>query len=471
MRKSIPLLVLLGSWLLGLTLPAGVPAAERRERVDFLLRGGTVVTMDAKGRVLEKGAVAVRGARIVDIGPEAEIMTKYAADRTLHVPGRVVMPGLINTHTHAAMVLFRGLADDLPLMEWLRKYIFPAEAKYVDEEFVRWGARLACLEMIQGGTTTFVDFYYYEDAVAEEATKAGMRAVLGQAAIDFPAPDHKTWEAALAGCEKFVRRWKGHPLVTPAIAPHAPYTVSPEHLKEAHAFARRHQVPLVIHVAETEEEVKTIRAKFKTSPVRFLDSLGVLDERVLAAHAVWVNEDDIKRLARRGVGVAHCPHSNMKLAAGVAPVPRMLRAGIAVGLGTDSAASNNVLNLWEEIDTAAKLHKLMAKDASVLTAREALEMATIRGARAIHRDRDIGSLEAGKLADLIVVRMDQPHQTPLYNVFSQLVYATKFSDVETVLIHGKVVMDKRRVLTIDEPAVLAKAREYAAKIRKGMRRD
>jgi 5-methylthioadenosine/S-adenosylhomocysteine deaminase len=298
-----------------------------------MVQGGTVVTMDGKGRVLDNGAVAVRGERIVAVGSTAEIAAKYEAAITVDAAGRVVMPGLINTHTHAPMVLFRGLADDLPLMEWLQKFIFPAESMNTDEEFVRWGTRLACLEMIQGGTTTFVDMYYFESAIADETAKAGMRGILGQAVLDFPAPDNKTWADAMAACEKYVRRWKGHSLVTPAIAPHAPYTVSPNHLKEAHTLAKKHDVPLIIHVAETEAEMKTIREKYMATPVSFLDSLGVLDERVLAAHAVWVDDPDMKILARRSVGVAHCPHSNMKLASGVAPLPRMLKAGIPVGLG------------------------------------------------------------------------------------------------------------------------------------------
>ncbi len=458
--------------LLGLLLVLGAPARgeDRRERIDLLVRGGTVVTMDGKRQILQNGAVAVRGEKIVAVGTLAEVGAKYEADRTIDATDRVVMPGLINTHTHAPMVLFRGLADDLPLMDWLQKYIFPAESKNVDDDFVRWGTRLACLEMIQGGITTFVDMYYFEDAIAEETARAGMRGVLGQAVLDFPVPDNKTWADAMAACEKYVRRWKGHALVTPAIAPHAPYTVSPDHLREAHAFSRKHEVPLVIHVAETEAEVKTIREKYRATPVGHLDGLGVLDERVIAAHGIWVDDADIKTLARRSVGVAHCPHSNMKLASGVAPVPALLKAGVPVGLGTDGAASNNVLNLWEEMDTAAKLHKLVARDPSVLSAREALELATLGGARVIHRDKDLGSLEAGKLADLIVVRMDGAHQTPLYHLYSQLVYATKFSDVETVIINGKPVMDRRKVLTVDEREVLARARDYARRVRESLHR-
>jgi len=366
------------------------------------------------------------------------------------------------------MVLFRGIADDLVLMEWLQKYIFPAEAKNVDEQFVRWGTKLGCLEMIQGGTTTYVDMYYFEDAVADETARAGMRAVLGQTLLDFPAPDNKTWDAGMSAVEKFAQKWKGNPLITPAIAPHAPYTVSTEHLKQAHSFSERTGLPLVIHIAEDQAEVKTIQERYGASSVAYLDRIGLLDERVIAAHVVWPTQEDVKTLASRRVGVAHCPQSNMKLAAGAAPVPQLLRAGVAVGLGTDGAASNNDLNMWEEIDTAAKLHKLVSKDPTVINAREALEMATIRGARAIHLDKQIGSLEAGKLADLILVDATSSHQTPLYNVYSQLAYATKASDVETVIINGRVVMRNRRVLTVDEPSVRARAIEYRDRIRKSL---
>jgi 5-methylthioadenosine/S-adenosylhomocysteine deaminase len=292
--------------------------------------------------------------------------------------------------------------------------------------------------------------------------------VLGETLIDFPAPDNKTWEAGVQYMERFARKWKGHPLITPAIAPHAPYTVSTEHLKEAHAFSEKHQIPLVIHVAEDMAEVKTIQEKYGASSVAYLDRIGLLNDRVIAAHMVWPTEEDIKTLASRSVGVGHCPQSNMKIAAGAAPVPQMLRAGVAVGLGTDGAASNNDLNLWEEIDTAAKLHKLISKDPTVINARQAIEMATISGARAINLDKDIGSLEAGKLADLIIVGMDDAHQTPLYNVYSHLAYATKAADVETVMIHGRIVMANRRVLTVNEAAVRAKAREYRDRIRKSV---
>jgi 5-methylthioadenosine/S-adenosylhomocysteine deaminase len=446
-------------------LPAETFASER---VDTIIRGGTVVTMDNASHVFENGAVAIRGERIVAVGTSAEITRQYSALRVINAAGKVVMPGLINTHTHVPMVLFRGIADDLLLPEWLQKYIFPAEAKNVNEEFVRWGTRLGCLEMIRGGTTTYVDMYYFEDAIADETAKAGMRGVLGETVLDFPAPDNKTWDAAMSYAEKFAQKWKGHALIVPAIAPHAPYTVSTEHLKQTHAFSQRLGVPLVIHVAEDPSETKTIKERYNASSVAYLESLNLLDNRTIAAHMVWPTEEDIKTLAAREVGVAHCPQSNMKLAAGAAPVPQMLKAGVNVGLGTDGAASNNDLNLWEEIDTAAKLHKFVSKDPTTLNAKEALELATIRGARAIHLDKEIGSLEAGKRADLILVNMTAAHQTPLYNVYSHLVYATKASDVETVIINGKVVMLNRRVLTIDERMVRAKANWYQDRISKSL---
>jgi 5-methylthioadenosine/S-adenosylhomocysteine deaminase len=454
--------------ILAFVMSAMPSSASAAERVDYIIRGGTVVTMDAGGTVIENGAVAVRRDRIVAVGKAADIDSRYKAERIIDATSRVVMPGLINTHTHVPMGMFRGIADDLVLMEWLQKYIFPAEAKNVDEPFVRWGAKLGCLEMIEGGTTTFVDMYYFEDAIAEETAKAGMRAVLGETLIDFPAPDNKTWDAGMQYMEKYVEKWKGHPLIVPAIAPHAPYTVSTEHLKQAHEFSSRKNVPLVIHVAEDSAEVKTIQERYGASSVAYLERNGLLDQRVIAAHMVWPTPEDIATLAARKVGVAHCPQSNMKLAAGAAPVPQMLKAGIAVGLGTDGAASNNDLDLWEEMDTAAKLHKLIAKDPTVLNAKEALEMATINGARAIHLDKEIGSLEPGKRADLILVNIESAHQWPLYNVYSQLVYATKAADVETVMINGRLVMEDREVATIDAAAVRQKAREYGDRIRKSL---
>ena len=459
-----------------LTLAAGgvAPAAQvqtaAKRRVALVITNATVVTVDATRRILTPGAVAIDGTDIVGVDTPAAIAAAFQPGQTIDGSGQIVMPGLINTHGHAAMVLFRGLADDQPLQDWLTKTIFPAEAKNVNEDFVRRGVRLACLEMILAGTTTFVDMYWFENAAADETAKAGLRGVLGQAVIDFPAPDNKTWPEMMKAAEAYVGKWKGHALVTPAIAPHAPYTVSLEHLKEAHALATRLDVPYVIHVAETQDEVKTIATRWGISPVAYLDQAGVLDARMVAAHCVWVNDADIRALARRKVGVAHCPQSNMKLASGTAPVPAMLAAGVTVGLGTDGAASNNDLDLLEEADTAAKLHKLIGMKADALPAKQAVEMATLGGARVIKREKDLGSLEAGKLADLIVVRMDAPHQTPLYNVYSQLVYATKASDVESVMVQGRFLMEGRDVKTLDAASVLAGAQALRDQIRKSVAR-
>ncbi|HMG37300.1 MAG TPA: amidohydrolase [Blastocatellia bacterium] len=464
-RSPLAVLTLL---LLVFDIPISPRASGAAESADLIIRNALIVTMDKDYRVVEDGAVALKKERILGVGPSREILKSYSAPTVIDAGGRVVMPGLINTHTHVPMALFRGIADDLMLMDWLQKYIFPAEARNVNEEFVRWGTKLGCLEMILGGTTTFVDMYYFEDAIADETSKAGMRAVLGETVLDFPAPDNKTWDAGMLYAEKFADRWKGNSLITPAIAPHAPYTVSTEHLKQAHELSMSKGIPLVIHILEDQSEVKTIKERYGATSVAYMDRNGLLDQRTIAAHMVWPTQDEISILAKRGVGVGHCPQSNMKLAAGVAPVPAMIKAGVAVGLGTDGAASNNDVSMWEEMDTAAKLHKLNSKDPTAVTAREALEMATIGGARAIHQDREIGSIEVGKRADVIVVDFGSPHQTPVYNVYSQLVYATKASDVETVVINGKIVMQHRKVLTIDERAVLERANRYRDQVQRSL---
>ncbi|HEY0320210.1 MAG TPA: amidohydrolase [Pyrinomonadaceae bacterium] len=436
--------------------------------MDLIVRGGPFVTMDATRRVIEDGAVAIQGGRIVAIGKRSEIDSKYTARETINAPGKAVIPGLINTHTHIPMTLFRGLADDLDLQEWLTKYIFPAEAKNVTEDFVRTGTQLGLAEMIRGGTTTYCDMYYFEDAIADETAKAGVRGVLGETVIDFPVADNKTNAEAMAYVEKFVKNWQGHPLITPAIAPHAPYTVSEEHLKAVRAFSDRTGAPIVIHVAETRKEVEDLLKSKGARAVVYLARIGFLNNRVIAAHVVWVNQEEIALLKSLGVGVAHNPQSNMKLAAGVAPVPQMLAADLAVGLGTDGAASNNDLNMWEEMDTAAKLHKVTSGDPKVVSALQAFEMATIRGARALHLDNQIGSLEVGKRADLCIVDLDDLSQTPLYNIYSQLVYATKAYDVRTVIIEGRVLMRDRNLLTLDESGIKMRARAFRERISRSL---
>ncbi len=450
------------------SLVGAATAFAAPKSIDLLVRGGTVVTMDARGRVIEDGALAVNRGRIVAVGTRAEIEKNYAGREVIEARGRVVMPGLVNAHTHIPMTLFRGLADDLDLNEWLTQYIFPAEAKNVTEDFVRVGTRLGLAEMIRGGTTTYCDMYYFEDAVADETAKAGVRGVLGETVIDFPVADNKTHEEAMAYAQKFIAKWRAHALITPAIAPHAPYTVSEEHLKDIRDFANRTGAPIVIHIAETRKEVADIMRDHGASPINYLARIGLLRDDVIAAHVVYADADEIALLKHLGVGVVHNPQSNMKLASGVAPVPQMLAAGVALGLGTDGAASNNDLDMWEEMDTAAKLHKLTSNDPRVVPARAALEMATIGGARALHLEREIGSLEAGKRADLIVVDADDLHQTPRYNVYSQLVYATKAADVRSVVVEGKVLMRDRRLLTLDVEAIKRAANDYRSRISRSL---
>ena len=436
----------------------------QKKSIDLIVQNGTVVTMDASRRVIENGAVAVSKNEIVAVGTTTEINQKFTTKQTIDARGKIIIPGLINAHTHVPMSLFRGIADDLDLNEWLTKFIFPAEAKNVTEDFVRVGTRLGLAEMIRGGTTTFCDMYYFEDAVAEETFKAGMRGVLGETIIDFPVPDNKTHAEAMAYTEKFINKWKNNSLITPALAPHAPYTVSTEHLRNVKRLSDKLNAPIVIHISETRKEVDDSVAAKKFRPVEYLESIGFLNNRVIAAHTIHISDAEIDILKKRGVGAAHNPQSNMKLASGVAPIPQMLLTDLAVGLGTDGAASNNDLNLWEEMDTAAKLHKVFSGDPKVVNAQQAFEMATMRGARALHLEKIIGSLEVGKRADIVIVDFDDLNQTPFYNVYSHLVYATKADDVRTVIIDGKIVMRDRRLLTLDENVIKKDANAYRQKI-------
>ena len=438
---------------------------QSAELVDLLVMGGTIVTMDQTRRIISDGGIAISNKRIIAIGPRTDIERAYTSRHRVNAAGKLITPGLINGHAHVPMVLFRGLADDLDLQEWLVKYIFPAEAKNVTEEFVRVGTRLGLAEMIRGGTTTYCDMYYFEDAIADETAKAGVRGVLGETIIDFPVADNKTNAEGMAYVEKFVARWKGHELVIPAIAPHAPYTVSEEHLKAVRAFSDRTDAPIVTHVSETKREVDDSFKARGASPVAYLDRIGFLNERVIAAHIVWPQENDTAILKQRGVGVVHNPQSNMKLASGVAPIPQMMKENLLVGLGTDGAASNNEPDMWREMDIVAKLHKVFNGDPKVISAQQAFELATIRGAQALHLEKEIGSLETGKRADLLVINRDQ---IPHYSIYSDLVYATKASDVESVIINGRIVMRNRRLLTLNETAVKNDARAFRDRINKSL---
>ena len=439
--------------------------AQTKQKADLVVTGGMVVTMDGPRSIYDDGAVAVTGDTIVAVGPRTEIEAKYTASQMIDAKNKLVLPGFINGHTHVPMTLFRGIHDDVTLNDWLYKYIFPAEAKNVTEEFVRWGTRLAAAEQIRSGVTTFADMYYFEDAVAEETKAAGMRAVLGETFIDFPAPDNKTNAAMLAYTENFLKKWQGDPLIHAAPAPHSIYTCSQKTLQDAAALARKYHAPILIHVAEMKKELDDSNKLNGMSPVQYLEKIGVLGPDVVAAHCIFVDEADRKTLAQRQVGCVHNPSSNMMIASGVSPVPELRAAGVAVGLGTDGpAGSNNDLDLMEEIDLAAKLAKITKMDPLAINAKAVVEMATIDGARALHLEQEIGSLEKGKKADLILISLDEPNAVPMYDVYAALAYALKASDVETVIIGGRVVMQHRKLLTVNEQEAMAKAREYKKKI-------
>jgi 5-methylthioadenosine/S-adenosylhomocysteine deaminase len=461
--------MLIRVWIAVLIAVSAMAAAQDKEAVDLIVSGGTVVTMDSGRAVIPDGSVAVRADSILAVGPRAQIEARYRAAQMIDARGHLVLPGFINGHTHVPMTLFRGLHDDVTLNDWLYKYIFPAEAKNVNEEFVRWGTRLAAAEQIRAGVTTFADMYYFEDAIAEETKGAGMRGVLGETFIDFPAPDNKSEAEMLAYTEKFLKRWQGDPLIHAAVAPHSIYTCSKKTLQDAAALARKYHAPILIHVAEMKKELEDSEKANGMSPVQYLEKIGVLGPDIVAAHCIFVDEADRKLLAERGTGCVHNPSSNMMIASGVSRVPEMRAAGVAVGLGTDGpAGSNNDLDLMEEIDLAAKLAKISKMDPLALGAKDVVAMATIDGARAVHMDKEIGSLEAGKKADLLLISLNEPNAVPMYDIYAQIAYSLKGSDVDTVVIGGRVVMRDRKLLTVDEPAVLEKARDYGNAVKKSL---
>ena len=438
--------------------------------IDTLITGGTIVTM--AGANIERGSVAIHNGEIVAVGPSSEVDRNYTAKTKINAAGMAVLPGFVNAHTHVPMTLFRGIADDRDLMDWLTNFIFPAEAKNVDREFVKWGTRLAAAEMIRSGTTTFADMYYFESDIAAEAKKAGLRAVVGETLLDFPAPDNKTWDAGIAYMRKFVADWKNDPLITPAFAPHAPFTVSREHLQQVRQLATELGVPILIHVSETKDELRQVAERANgMSPGAYLDSIGFLGDDVVAAHGVWLTPDEIKTFAAKKVGVAHCPESNMMLASGIAPVVQMQRIGVDVGLGTDGpAGSNNNLDMIEEMASAARLQKISRHDPKALTAREVLELATIGGARVLGLDKKIGTLEKGKRADIVIVDLQQVKSQPVYSVESAIVYAASGSSVVTTIVDGRILMRRGQVLTVDEAAVIAKAKEYRVRILESLKK-
>jgi 5-methylthioadenosine/S-adenosylhomocysteine deaminase len=434
------------------------------EKADRIVSGGTVLLMDKTGTVIKDGAVAIAGDSIAAVGTKAEIEAGYVPDETIDAGGGLIMPGLINGHTHAAMTCFRGIADDLPLMDWLNNYIFPAEAKNVNPDLAYWGSLLACAEMIRSGTTTFCDMYIFEEETARAAKQAGMRCLLGEVLFDFPSPCCPSPEEGLAYTRKLIEKWAGDPLVNIVVEPHALYTCSPPLLKDAKSLARSYDRPFALHLLENRAEQTQLLEKFGKKATLFLKDAGCLDDKLIAFHCVCLDNEDIRIFGDHGCKVVHNPESNMKLASGVAPVVDMLAAGVAVGLGTDGCASNNNLDMFQEMDTAAKLHKVIRLDPTVMPAEKVIRMATSAGARVLGMGETIGSLEPGKKADIIIINVNQPHLTPLYNEYSHIVYSAGGSDVDTVLINGRPVMRNRRLLTIDEDEVMKKTREIAAGI-------
>ncbi|MBE2201517.1 MAG: amidohydrolase family protein [Anaerolinea sp.] len=438
------------------------------EQVDLLLLNGMVVTMNGRYDIFPQGAVAVRGDSVVAVGEVAEIAAAYTAVATIDCTGQVIMPGLVNAHTHAPMSLLRGLNDDLRLDVWLG-YLMPLEREFVTPAFVKLGTRLACAEMIRSGVTTFADMYYFEEAIAEETAAIGMRALLGQTVLVFPAPDAATYEDAIILCRRFIERWNGHPLIQPAVAPHAWYTATPEMLRACADLARAFDVPIHTHIAETRLELDNCQTQNHMRTVHWNEKNSILDTKLLAAHCVHLDRDEMFLLKEAGAGVAHCPTSNLKLASGIAPISQMLEMGLKVGVGTDGPASNNDLDMLEETRLAALLAKAESNDPTMLPARQALEMATIGGARALHMDGVTGSLEPGKRADVAVVAMDGVHNQPHFHnqqdaVYSRLIYATKAPDVVHVVCNGRFLLRDRVLTTIDEAATKAEATAVAARI-------
>ncbi len=433
-------------------------------KADIVIKNGMILTMDEKLTLHDKADIAISGSKIVDISPN----TKYKAKKTIDAQNKLVMPGLINTHTHAAMTLLRGIADDMPLEIWWQKFILPIEKKFGSQEYVRIGVSLAAIEMIKSGTTSFSDMYFFEDDAAEVCKKIGIRAFLGEGMLDFPTPNCPTVDDSINYIEKLYEKWGKDPIIHLEVAPHTPYTCNPENLKKAQALAEKLDLPLHIHVSETAFEVAESRKNRGCSPVEHLERIGFLSERVKAVHCVHLSHDDIKLLKKRNVKVSHCQESNMKLASGNAPIVELMDEGVVVGLGTDGAASNNNLDMFDEMDAVAKVHKLMKSDPTVMNARDVLKMATSDGAKVLQKP-DIGSLEVGKAADIILVDLDRPHLTPLYNVYSQLVYSAGGSEVDTVIVNGKLVMENRDILTIDEDEIIDQANFFARSIKEWLK--
>lgn len=434
-------------------------------KYDAIIHNGCVITLNPEFEIIENGVLCIRNGVIARVEKNTPELNAYSAEEWIDAAGGLILPGLVNTHAHLPMSIFRGLADDLPLAEWLDEHIFPAENQYINSDSVKAGTRLSCLEMLLSGTTTCCDGYFLEDSVAEAVLETGIRAVLAQGVIDFPFLGVSDPSGFLETVSAYVSKWQNASRrIIPSIFCHSPYTCSQKTLTRAKEAAARAGVCFQIHVAETKGEAAQIQAEHGLSPVKYLDSLGILDEQTLISHAVWVDDEDIDILSFRGVGISHNPESNMKLASGVAPVPAFIKAGIPVGLGTDGCASNNNLDLFTEMDTAAKLHKVVSQDPTVMDARTVLRMATIEGARALGLDEQIGSIEPGKFADLIIIDVRQPHLTPIYHPESHLVYAARGSDVRDVFVQGVPLVQNHEATGLDAGAIMQAAAALGRRI-------
>ncbi len=463
-----PLTLIICATLLACTpseLPVEVAGEADKPSADLIVEGRYVVTMDENQAIIKDGAVAIKDGLIIALASAEDINAQYTAAEYIEGDNRIVMPGLVNGHSHAAMTLLRGVADDMALMEWLNDYIFPAEVKFVDADFVRIGTELACWEMIRGGTTTFVDMYYFPDIVAEVVESCGMRAMVSATVIDQRSPDAENASDSIRKGLEFIGRWKHkNSRIIPIFGPHANYTLNADQLKATRAAANEAGVAISIHISESPFEVQYSKDTFGMTSIEFFESIGFLDGPTIAAHVVWPTEVEIPLLAERRVGVIHNPSSNMKLASGVSPVTEMLRAGVLVGLGTDGAASNNDLDMWEEMRLAAFLQKVDRMDPEVLSAQTVLTMATSGGAEAIGLRDQIGALSVGMKADLIQVSFDDVHFVPTYDVISHLVYVADEQDVATVVVDGKVLMRDQLILTVDTKRVTQEARALALRI-------
>lgn len=460
-------LVLLGSCSSDDLTSTDNPIIEPEAGIDLIIDGRHIVTMDLENTIIPNGSVAIDDGVVIAVGTQKNIHTKYSGFEIIDGSNRVVLPGLVNGHGHAAMTLLRGVADDLALMDWLTNYIFPAEVEFVDAEFVRIGTELACWEMIRGGTTTFVDMYYFPDAIAGVVEECGLRALISATVIDQPSPDAENADDSINKGIGFVERWSNrNSRITPIFGPHSIYTLNPDQLIATRETATRLGVPISIHLSESPFEVQYAKDTYGTTSIGMLNSVKFFDGPTIAAHVVWPTDEEISLLSDKGIGVVHNPTSNMKIASGVAPIHKMLAAGVSVGLGTDGAASNNDLDMWEEMRIASFLQKVEQMDPEMLPAATVMRMATIGGAKAIGLGNSVGSIEVGKRADVIQIEIDDVHHVPLYDVISHLVYVTDEQDVSTVVVDGKVLMKNKRYMTLDTERIAAEAAELAARIQK-----